>query len=185
MFEYVLFDLIFISFIEYCFPKYWCILLLWLRESFCIWMWPIYLRYLPLIILLLLSLFLQLLESINWFYYCLEWSVPWAIDCWLGNIGHVVVFTLMNRNTNWSTPCWKDTVSSNISYLTKGWSKLSFLSIVRESSINNQLTVLFQIYCFVHQIWQMNNLLGIWIPILYCFSDISITYDRSLFCMAI
>ena len=51
----------------------------------------------------------------------------------MGNIGHVVVFTLMNRNTNWSTPCWKDTVASNISYLTKGWSKRSFLSIVRES----------------------------------------------------
>ena len=45
-------------------------------------------------------------------------TVPRAIVCWLGNIRHVLVFTVFGNNTNRST-----ILSSNISYLMKGWSK--------------------------------------------------------------
>ena len=57
----------------------------------------------------------------------------------------------------------KVTVASDISYLVKGWYERSILvsegkKYLFHSSMQIQVTILFQIYCYVHQILQMNNI---------------------------
>ena len=99
---------------------------------------------------------------------------------WLGDIRHIVMFTVLVNNTKGYTSWWKSACRLKYIIFYEGGSERLFFSVGRteifvlfinaETGENN-----FHIYCYVHQIWQMNNICVYWyvehtIPLLiFCY----------------
>ena len=55
----------------------------------------------------------------------------WAIVCWLGDIWHVVMFTVLCYNANGSAYWWEIDIDFKYSFLMKGWYERSIFNVVR------------------------------------------------------
>ena len=99
--------------------------------------------------------------------YLSQIMVTRGIVCFLGDIGHVVMLILLVKDANRSPYWWKSYSNFKYTIFDEGviWEITfnggrvgKFVPVMR----SEPGTTLFQIYCYVHQISQVNNILISW-----------------------